>query len=186
MENKDEVVTTVLESAPVVQVTTPELLLGLLSFFQNAVERKKTNLELEDSGNVIAGLQGYIAGHRDMQKCLREAGYKDHADESIDPPWNEEDGCDLKLSQLEAYHLTIQEITSRDEWKALQDFMQKEVDAKKNMLFYRSDKGRDLYYCKGWYEAMSQIEEYMDRIEDFYQQALEERKQTLPFGELEA
>lgn len=173
------------------QLTTPQIVTDLMAQMRWKVNTAEAKLQSEESGTVIANLQGYCAGHRTFMKCIRETGWADfrYNDEAIEP-YENDGSCILEYDAIVPVHNALDDLTKSDAWKNLHTFMEQEVTEKKNELFYKSDKGRDLHFCKGWYSAMTQIDDWIDELNNDYEimQAQEEKRQAekkeeLPFEE---
>ena len=69
------------------------------------------------------------------------------------------------------------------DYKNFQELLQKAVDIQKDWLFYTSEKGRDLHFAKGWYEAMSATGATMLRLHTALDAAEKEAVESLPFDD---
>ena len=109
-------------------------MLILLQQLNYTAHEKEAVLQCEESGSKVANLQGFLAGVRAYKKVLRDNGY----------------AFDIKFDN-----------TDFEDFKEL---WRKAVNVQKDQLFYTSEKGRDLHFTKGWYEAMSATERTIQRL----------------------
>lgn len=163
---------------------TPELLVRLMHQFNDQVAQTEARLQVEESGASIAKMQGYLAGQRKYGTLLMAAGYDfDYRrDTEREQPWVDDDDRP-DFDDLKYIHLQHQELTISEEYKKLQDLVQQEVEQKKDFLFYQSDKSRDMPWCKGWYSAMVQIENWLTTLENSFELGKRIKAQELPFDE---
>lgn len=157
------------------------------------VRTKRLTLQTEERGNEIAKLQGYCAGFYTYKRLLEEAGY----DESSFPAETEtahffDEGCDLTLPELRNIKNQTDELKLTEAYTALQERITAKVESQKNRLFFESEKGRDLFWSKGWYESVIQIKRWIDELdyelsiaEQKAQKAEKEKKEMLPFDDEE-
>ncbi|MCQ2076104.1 MAG: hypothetical protein MJZ20_03580 [Bacteroidaceae bacterium] len=145
-------------------------------------------LAVEESGAKIANLQGYLAGVRNYKSVLVANGYEldikymDTTERSLFY-YDSDKTCKLNLSELRDAISDIEEVTDTVSWEEFETSWQESVDAMKDGLFYRSEKGRDLHFCKGWYEAMNQINNYIERLHMQLEYLEKEKAESLPFSE---
>lgn len=74
-------------------------------------------------------------------------------------------------------------MTDSADYKNFQELLQKAVDIQKNWLFYTSEKGRDLHFAKGWYEAISATGATMLRLHTALDAAEKEAAESLSFDD---
>lgn len=170
------------------------LLSKLFCQLVGTTEQAEAKLQSEENGSKIANLQGYCNGKRTFALLLRDTGF--NIDLSYDRACFigvDETGaecCDLSFSELETINSEIEELEDDNDYKNLLKLIEEKVNERKNKLFYDSDKGRDLYWCKGWYEAISKIEYWIKELRFFYnvnKQKIEKaKKEELPFNEVNA
>lgn len=145
-------------------------------------------LAVEESGAKIANLQGYLAGVRKYKDMLGDAGYEldikylDTTERSLFY-FDEEKSCNLDIAELRIAISDIEEVTDTTSWEEFKTTWQQAVDAMKDNLFYRSEKGRNLYFCKGWYNAMQQIDSYIERLKSQLEYLEREKANSLPFDD---
>lgn len=143
-------------------------------------------LAVEESAVKIATLQGYLAGVRKYKSMLQEHDYEldikymDTTERSLFY-FDEDKTCSLKLSDLRDAISNIEEVTDTESWEEFKTAWQEVVDAKKDELFYISEKGRDLHFCKGWYSAMKQIDAYIEGLNSQLEYLEQEKASSLPF-----
>lgn len=149
---------------------------------------KEAALAVEESGAKIAYLQGYLAGVRNYKSVLVANDYEltgkymDTTERSLFYFDNDKTCC-LDLAELRVAIYDIETVTNTESWESFCTSWQESVDAMKDELFYRSEKGRDLHFCKGWYEAMNQINNYIERLHMQLEYLEKEKAESLPFSE---
>lgn len=168
------------------------LLSKLFCQLVETTEFAEARLQSEENGSKIANLQGYCKGKNVYVMLLKEIGF--NIDLSYDRACFisvDENGakcCDLSFSELETINSEIEELEDDNDYKNLLKMIEEKVNERKNKLFYDSEKGRDLYWCKGWYEAISKIEYWIKELRFFYnvnKQKIEKaKKEELPFNEV--
>lgn len=145
-------------------------------------------LAVEESGSKIANLQGYLAGVRRYKSLLQDAGfnldnkYMDTTERSLFY-FDNDKTCNLKLVELRVAIFDIEEVTESTKWEEFKTLWQNAVDAMKDELFYKSEKGRDLHFCKGWYLAMQQVDAYIEGLNRQLEYLEQEKAESLPFDE---
>ena len=145
-------------------------------------------LAIEESGAKIANLQGYLAGVRNYKSVLVANGYAldikymDTTERSLFY-YDSDKICNLKLSELRDAISDIKEVTDTASWEEFKTSWQESVDAMKDELFYKSEKGRDLHFCKGWYMAMQQVDAYIEGLNRQLEYLEQEKAESLPFDE---
>lgn len=168
------------------EIPTPAILTMLGQLNDKAFE-KEAVLQCEESGANIAKLQGFLAGVRKYKQLMRDNGYT--FDIKFDGTTERklsffgEDGCELDLHEL---RVTVAEIDSLVESTAYDEFKElwhAAVETQKDWLFYTSEKGRDLHFAKGWYEAMTEIDNNMQRLHTALEAAEKEAASSLPFDD---
>lgn len=145
-------------------------------------------LAVEESAVKIANLQGYLAGVRKYKSMLQDAGYEldikymDTTERSLFY-YDDDKTCNLKLSELRDAISDIEEVTDTASWEEFKTSWQEVVDAMKDDLFYKSEKGRDLHFCKGWYKAMQQVDAYIEGLNRQLEYLEQEKASSLPFDD---
>ena len=77
----------------------------------------------------------------------------------------------------------IDTMTESADFENFKDVWQIAVDAQKDWLFFASEKGRDLHFAKGWYEAMSATDETISRLKKELEAAEKEAASRLLFDD---
>lgn len=157
-----------------------------LRFRMNQIEAQ---LQTEESGNKIAFLQGNCAGFRSLCAALVEAGYEDY--KKVDPSENtifafdeKDHSWSVTTSKYEiliGWHNTamdIEEVMS-DAKKQLDE----RINKMKDRLFYQAEKGRELYYVKGWYCILSCFDDWCEKIHEAYRIAQKDKDESLDFDD---
>lgn len=170
------------------QVETPEILLTLIQQLNYTAWEKEKILQTEENGNKIANLQGFLAGARSYKNTMRNIGYI--LDEEFDgtenriPPFFDSDGdCSIKLSRLREVVSTLNEVTASDDYEKFTKLWAGVVDNEKNSLFYYKEKGRDLHFAKGWYEAMDWVNKTIKKLDIELAVAEKKEAESLPFDD---
>ena len=155
-------------------------------------------LQTEENGTKIAQLQGYITGTKIYKKLMDAAGfvniYTDDREEmflSIDENGDEE--CSLNPQGVEYSNIMAQALILMPEYKDFQKNREAKIEEAKNNLFFYSDKTRDLYWYRGWYEAITQVDDYIHALNAKFEllkqkkeQAAKQVEEELPFEDMGA
>ena len=169
------------------ELPLPQIMLILLQQLNYTAHEKEASLQCEESGNKVANLQGFLAGVRSYKKALRDNGYtfdiKFDTTEERKLPFFCNDGFEFGLAELREVCSDIDEMTESADYENFQELLQKAVDIQKDWLFYTSEKGRDLHFVKGWYEAMSATGATMLRLHAALDAAEKEAAESLPFDD---
>lgn len=162
------------------------------------VYTRELKLQTEENGTKIAQLQGFIAGARTYKTLMNDAGFvnarTDDREElffSIDDNGDEE--CSLNPQGVEASNIMAQAFILMPEYKEFQEKRQARVEDAKNDLFFYSDKGRDLYWYRDWFKALTKIDEWIEILKSYFyrlqakkEQAAKQAREELPFENMEA
>lgn len=157
-----------------------------LRFRMNIIEN---SLQTEESGNKIAFMQGNCAGFRALCAGLNEAGYGDFSDvkksentifafDEKENTWSVTTGKYDTLLQWNCVALDVEEAM-----EGARKQLQEKINKKKDWLFYESQKGRDLYWIKGWWCIMSCFDDWCVKIHDAYKIAKKDHDYSLNFDE---
>lgn len=170
------------------KIPIPQIMLILLQQLNYTAHEKEAVLQCEESGSKVANLQGFLAGVRSYKKAMRDNGYifdiKFDSTEERKLPYFSDDGCEIGLAELREVCSDIDEMTDSADYKNFQELLKKAVDIQKDWLFYTSEKGRDLHFCKGWYEAMKTIDDIIERLGRELEAAEKVAANSLPFNEI--
>lgn len=163
---------------------TPTLLGHLMRQMAFIVHQKEAQLQVEESGTAIAKMQGYLAGHRKYGSLLMAAGFDfDYrTNNETECPWVEEDDTP-DYDTLITIHSLNDILQNNECYIGMKDAIEHEVEEKKDFLFYMSDKARDMHWCKGWYEAISQVESWIETLENSYKLETKVKAESLPFDD---
>ena len=173
------------------------MLENLIMQLNTVVHQKELTLQTEESGTLIAKLQGYIAGARKYKSLMSKSGFAHALTEAksslfftVDYAGNEK--CELNPMGVESSFALVQELIHLPEYKDFEKKRTEAVESAKNALFFKSEKGRDLYWYRDWYKALTQIDEWIAKLsERFYrlqnekEQAAKKAKEELPFEYME-
>lgn len=153
----------------------------------NLIEGK---LQVEESGNKIAFLQGNCAGYRSLCKILVESGYPDYTErketyEGIlelnkDDEWYCKTNDFHVLTEWHVFSLDVEEIMSD-----IKKPFEKRVEKMKDKLFYEAEKGRDLHFVKGWFFILAIFDDWCTAIDSSYEIARQKKERELPFDDEE-
>lgn len=169
------------------KVETPEIMLTLIQQLNFEAGGKEKLLQQEENGNKIANLQGFLSGVRAYKQAMRDSGYI--LDEEFDGtekrliPFLDNGVCTIELPELRKVNLDIDEATISDEYDGFKVFWDNAIDKQKDWLFYISEKGRDLHFVKGWYEAMKWVDETVERLKAELECAEKDEAESLPFDD---
>ena len=170
------------------EIPIPQIMLTLLQQLNYTAHEKEAVLQCEESGSKVANLQGFLAGVRAYKKALRDNGYtydiKFDSTEERKLPYFSYDGFEFGLVELREVCSDIDEMTDSADYKNFQELLQKAVDIQKDWLFYTSEKGRDLHFAKGWYEAVSATGATMQRLHTALYEAEKKAAESLPFDDV--
>lgn len=140
-------------------------------------------LQIEESGSEIAWAQGFIAGTADYKNLLVTAKYRIDSElynTQVNTALFYENGvCLLDLEELRDVMSDVEELTDSGMYKSIKKIWDDTVAEKKDFLFYNSKKGRDLYFCKGWYAAMNFVGSTITKLENDLAKKEKEKKEML-------
>jgi hypothetical protein len=169
------------------KVETPEIMLTLIQQLNFEAGVKEKLLQQEERGNKIANLQGFLSGVRAYKQAMRDSGYI--LDEEFDGtekrliPFLDDGVCIIELPELRKVNLDIDEATISDEYDGFKVFWDNAIDKQKDWLFYIREKGRDLHFVKGWYEAMRWVDETIEQLKVELEFAEKAAAESLPFDD---
>lgn len=170
------------------KVPTPQAFLTLVKQLNAIAYEKEAILQREESGAKVANLQGFLAGVRNYKKVMHDNGYefdiKYEGTTERGVSFFDNDGCVLELSELRIIKNDIEAFTETRTFERFKEKWQAAVETKKDWLFYTSEKGRDLHFCKGWYEAMKTIDDIIERLGRELEAAEKDAANSLPFDEI--
>ena len=154
------------------------------------MNRTEASLQTEESGTKIAFLQGKCAGYRSLCKILVESGYSDYTDARLteelifecnkENEWYCKTGDYNVLSYWHLKAMDIEEIMSD-----IKKPFEKRVETMKDKLFYEAEKGRELYFVKGWYFILAIFDDWCAAINLAYEVAKKIKEHELDFGDNE-
>ena len=145
----------------------------------------KAKLAVEENASKIAFLQGYIGGVENYKKLLTQAGFildiKYFDTEERGNFYYIDTKCNLNKDELRVAISSIKEVTESADFEDFVKEWNEAIRIKKDFLFYDSEKGRDLHFCKGWYKAMNQINTYVQYLENDLVFMEKKAAEELPF-----
>lgn len=182
-------------------ISNEDLFKNLLLQANHAAHEAETKLQVEESGNKIADLQGFCAGIRNFKSVAKSAGFDipptifDTANRMT--PWvqvaENQDGdttCDLALSLLRIFLTQLDLLAKTKEYEALGAGIQAETNSKKNWLFNEAKSGRDLYWVRGWKRGFSWVSSQIGELrlhlnikETQAKKKAQEKASSLPFDD---
>lgn len=169
-----------------------------ITHLNQVVHTKELALQTEESGTLIAKLQGYIAGARKYKTLMNAAGFAHMDTQERNQPFFTVDAegnksCILNPQGITESNGMAQAFIRMPEYQAFKKMREREIESAKTDLFFYSDKGRDLYWCREWYNAMIQIDEWIEQLKTRVQwleaqkkSAEKKAKEELPFENMEA
>ena len=169
------------------KMETPEIMLTLIQQLNFEVGVKERQLQLEESGNKIANLQGFLSGVRAYKQAMRDSGYI--LDEEFDStekrliPFLDNGVCTIELPELRKVVYTLNEITASEDFEKFKKVWDEAIDKQKDWLFYISEKGRALHFVKGWYEAMKWVDVTIGQLKAELEYAEKAAAESLPFDD---
>lgn len=167
------------------EIPTPAILLTMLAQLNDKAFEKEAILQCEESGANIAKLQGFLAGVRKYKQLMRDNGYtfdiKFDSTAERKLPYFSDDGCEIGLAELREVCSDIDDLAESVAYDEFKKLWHNAVETQKNWLLYISEKGRDLHFAKGWYEAMAEIDNNMQRLHTALEAAEKEATNSLPF-----
>ena len=190
MTDEDEGTTEAPEVAE--KIATPQILVELMEQFNAEIAKAEAKLQVTESGATIANIQGYCAGFRAFKDELNKAGYDTDFNTvtAERTPWESEDEEDEYASAKKwefPYFLSVHEqitaLCESEGWKTLHESLEVRISDRKDFLFFKSDKGRDLYWCKGWYRALNQLDDWIEKLAEDFERAKREKEESLPFDD---
>lgn len=166
-----------------------EVLNTLLEMEWQTVNNAEALLQVEESGNKIARLQGICAGFRKLKSLLEEK----NIDFEISAPEQniferDENGNyiigvdyynEMKLKMLEVYKTQAELMLADFAEKGLGQAIQEEVEDVKNRLFFESEKGRDLFFYRGYYQSLMSVIDYANCLIREYEVKKAEKESEL-------
>lgn len=169
------------------KVETPEIILTLIQQLNFEAGMKERLLQQEESGNKIANLQGFLSGVRAYKQAMMDSGYI--LDEEFSGtekrliPFLDNGVSTIELPELREVVYKLNEITASEDFEKFKNVWDEAIDEQKNWLFYISEKGRDLHFVKGWYEAMKWVDETIEQLEVELELAEKAAAESLPFDD---
>ena len=150
------------------------------------VKTCEAKLKIEESGNKIAFLQGFCSGFKRLEKILNSFSIEINVS---DLPknmfyWDSEQKKyhlgEEKLSYSDLVHLNALVYDFIDFYDdKIKKFVDEEIEECKNLLFFNSEKGRDIFFYHGVFQAIIAPIEYANAIIEAYNIETELRKDNL-------
>ena len=150
------------------------------------VKTCEAKLKVEESGNKIAFLQGFCSGFKRLEKILNsliiEINVLDYPENMF--YWDSEQKKyhlgEEKLSYSDLVHLNALVYDFIDFYDdKIKKFVDEEIEECKNLLFFNSEKGRDIFFYHGVYQAIIAPIEYANAIIEAYNIETDLRKDNL-------
>ena len=165
----------------------PNVMTDLILQLNFYAEKSKIDLETTEASSDVARAQGFIAGVVKYKEVLEDSGY------SLDPmlfntknnkvPYFEEAAERITLVELHRLVNDLDTFLNSDDYNRIKQNWEEAVSEQKDKLFYEGEKGRELYYCKGWYFAMSQVGKIVNWLKEELKYQEKEKSESLPFDE---
>ena len=165
-----------------------EVLNTLLEMEWQTVNNAEAMLQVEESGNKIARLQGICAGFRKLKSLLEEKSidFEISAPEQNiferDENGNYIIGADyydeMKLRMLEVYKTQSELMLADFAEKGLGQAISDEVEDVKNR-FFESEKERDLVFYCGYYQSLMSVIDYANCLIREYEVKKAEKESEL-------
>lgn len=163
-----------------------EFLDFVISNLKAQVKTYEALLKVEESGNKIAFLQGFCSGFKRLEKILNsliiEINVLDYPENMF--YWDSEQKKyhlgEEKLSYSDLVHLNALVYDFIDFYDdKIKKYIDKEIEICKNLLFFNSKKGRDIFFYHGVYQAIIAPIEYANAIIEAYNIETDLRKDNL-------
>lgn len=160
-------------SEKVPSIAGDNILDNFIGQLNQVVKTKELSLQVEESSVLIAKLQGYIAGARKYKVLLKEAGFESASTELTGDLFFETDvkgheECNLLPIQLEIVTPLMHDVIRSEKFKDFEEKREEAIENAKSSLFFQSEKGRDLYFYRGWYEAIMQIDHWVEKLDEYF------------------
>lgn len=160
-------------SEKVPSIAGDNILDNFIGQLNQVVKTKELSLQVEESSVLIAKLQGYIAGARKYKLLLTEAGFEGANTELTGDLFFETDAkgheeCNLLPIQLEIVTPLMHDVIRFEMFKDFKEKREEAIENAKSSLFFQSEKGRDLYFYRGWYEAIMQIDHWVEKLDEYF------------------
>ena len=166
----------------------PAILLTLVQQLNYTAREAEIALQSEENGNKIAKLQGFLAGVLEYKEAMAQSGYaldeKYFSTQECKMPYKNDDFAE-GFAKLRDIVSDIDDLTESPIYKSFTDKLALCLEGRKNDLFYNSDKGRDLYFVKGWHKAITKTSDTIDSLHALLDVMEKEKEETLPFGDEE-
>jgi hypothetical protein len=163
----------------------------LIVYLNHEIKVLEEQLKTEENGTKVAIIQGKLAGYNSMISILNEIEITDFRviKESATIPcvykkelnkWYCECTDFYIVSELDSIFEKVKEKMER-----FNDIGKNKIEAKKDWLFFQSEKSRDLHFVKGWFFMFNILNDWKIAVHSQYEYLLKRRKQSLPFEEEE-
>ena len=169
------------------------ILKQFLTHLNQVVYTKGLALQTAKRKKRIAKLQGYIAGARTYQMLMDNAGLADMDTQERARPFftvDEKDNnrCILNPQEIIEANITAQAFIRMPEYQAFKKMREREIERVKTDLFFYFKEGSDLYWCKGWYKAVIQIDNWIEQlqIQVKWLEVVKRAKEETSFGNMAA
>ena len=150
------------------------------------VKTCEAKLKVEESGNKIAFLQGFCSGFKRLEKILNSLSIEINVSDCPKNMfyWDSEQKKyhlgEEKLSYSDLVHLNALVYDFIDFYDdKIKKFVDEEIEECKNLLFFNSEKGRDIFFYHGVYQAIIAPIEYANAIIEAYNIETELKKDNL-------
>ncbi len=148
-------------------------------------EMCKNKLEVEESGRLVAALQGNVSGYKNLLGYITESFH-------MAPVWVEDTGDkpmvfqDLEDGDFEVFKENALHLRETAEWKEVLGKIDNDIECLKSKLLFDAEKTRDLDICQGRYKAQTFFNAYFRSIEQEYDRRQRNKKDekenpSLPF-----
>lgn len=163
-----------------------EFLDFVISNLKAQVKTDEALLKVEESGNKIAFLQGFCSGFKRLEKILNGIITVENVSDCPENVfyWDSEQKKyhlgEEKLSFLDLVHLNVLVYDFIDFYDdKIKKLVDEEIEECKNLLVFNSEKGRDIFFYHGVYQAIIAPIEYANAIIEAYNIGTKLRKDNL-------
>lgn len=163
----------------------------LIPYINHEMRILEAHLQTEESGTKIAIIQGKLSGFHSMFAVLQDIEKDDFGtvDFTAKIPCVYKDDfkqwfCENSdFDVVLGLHVIFNNVESS--LKQFNKLAEEKIKNRKDWLFYKAEKGRDLHFTKGWFFAFNILNDWKNAIDNQYEYLSEEKRKSLPFDDEE-
>ena len=146
-----------------------EVLKIAFSNLNQIAKHAEIQLKIVEGDSALADLQGFLLGAENLRANAIEAGILECFD-FVEIDKAETTLIDeMKVSEISTYCDEIETLKASAGWESFQNIRREQIEEKKEFLFNKAKKGRDLVYIQGWKKAVYFIDKYFNEIKSRYE-----------------